>query len=77
MMYRCVVLAAALLMALLQTGCTLAPSILGVARLLVKNGDPAPSKPVWQMEPEIPSKPAPALPDLSAPDPHKTIAAAR
>jgi hypothetical protein len=64
-------------MALLQTGCTLAPSILGVARLLVKNGDSATPKPVWQMEPEIPSKSSPALPDLSAPDPHKTIAAAR
>lgn len=77
MMYRCLALTAVLLTALLQTGCTLAPTLLGIARLLVKNDTAAPTRPVWQMEPEIPQTPAPTLPDLGAADPRSTVAAAR
>jgi len=77
MMYRCLALAAVLLTALLQIGCTLAPTLLGIARLLVKNDATTPTRPVWQMEPAIPQTPTPTLPDLSAADPRATVAAAR
>lgn len=44
--------------------------------LLVKN-DAKLGPPVWQMESEIPQISTPTLPDLSAADPHATVAAAR
>lgn len=76
MMHRCLALAALLWVALLQTGCTLAPTALGIMTLLVKN-DAKLGPPVWQMEQEVPQTPAPTLPDLSTADPHATVAAAR
>ena len=76
MMYRCLALAVVLFMALLQTGCILAPSILGSFMLFGKN-DAAPSKPLWQMEPPVAQWPAPSLPSLNAADPHATVASAR
>ena len=75
-MYPRLALAVVLLMALLQTSCTLAPTALGIMSLLVKN-EAAPVRPVWQMEPVIPQTPAPTLPDLGAADPRATVAAAR
>jgi hypothetical protein len=77
MMCRWIALAAVLFTALLQTGCTLAPTALGIARLLVRNDAAVPAGPVWQMEPAIPETPAPALPDLRAADPRATVASAR
>ncbi|MBI5685230.1 MAG: hypothetical protein HZC54_09115 [Verrucomicrobia bacterium] len=77
MMYRCVALAAALFTALLQSSCTLAPTALGIMKLLLIKNDAPIGPPVWQLEPEIPQPPAPTLPDLSAADPHKTVADAR
>ena len=76
MMYRYLALTAVLLAALLQTGCILAPTILGSFMLFGKN-DAVPPKPLWQMEPPIPQTPAPSLPDLNAADPRATVAAAR
>jgi hypothetical protein len=77
MMYRRLALVAVLLAALLQTSCTLAPTLLGVAKLLLIKNDAQIGPPVWQMETEIPRTPTPTLPDLSTADPHKTVADAR
>lgn len=77
MMYRCVALAAALFTALLQTSCTLAPTALGIMKLLLIKNDAQLGPPVWQMEPEIPQTPTPTLPDLSTADPRATVADAR
>jgi hypothetical protein len=77
MMYRCLALAAALLAALLQTGCTFAPTALGIMKLLLIQNDTRPAPPVWHREPEIPQTPPPTLPDLTTADPHKTVADAR
>jgi hypothetical protein len=76
MMYRCLALATVLVVALLQTGCVLAPSILGSFMLFAKN-DAAPPKPLWQVELSTPQTPAPSLPNLNAADPRATVAAAR
>jgi hypothetical protein len=76
MMYRCLALAAVVVMALLQTGCILAPSILGTYMLFAENNN-TPSQPVWQMEPPVKPTSEPSLPNLSTADPHATVAAAR
>ncbi len=69
MMYRCLILAAVLVVALLQNGCILAPTILGSYMLFAENPT-APSKPVWQMEPPVVQTPAPSLPDLNPANSH-------
>lgn len=77
MMCRCVALAAALFAALLQTSCTLAPTALGIMKLLLIQNDTRPAPPLWRVEPEIPQPSSPTLPDLSKADPRKTVADAR
>lgn len=60
-----VVTLVALAGALTMTGCTIAPTILGVASLFVDNKTPSP--PVWRIQPvEASPLPSPSLPDLSA-----------
>lgn len=75
-MYRCLMLAAVLGVALLQTGCLLAPSILGSYMLFAENKD-VPPKPLWQMEPPVVQAPAPSLPNLNTADPQATVASVR
>ncbi len=76
MMYRCLALTVVLLAALFQTGCILAPTILGSFMLFGKN-DAVPPHPLWQMEPPVSQTPAPSLPDLNVADPRATVAVAR
>jgi len=76
-MVRCIVLAALLMMALLQTSCTVTG--LDILQWILLKNDAAPPKPLWQEEPaQIVQAPASdRLPDLKTADPNSLVAAAR
>lgn len=62
--------------ALTMTGCTFAPTALGIASLFVDNKTPA--APVWRIQPVEPAHtPAPSLPDLGAVEQHAALDARR
>jgi hypothetical protein len=55
-----------------MTGCTFAPTALGIASLFVDNKTPAAS--VWRIQPVEPSfTPPPSLPDLGAVEQHAAL----
>ena len=69
MMWRAIALSVVVFSALTLTGCTFAPTALGVLSLFAKNGEPA--KAVWRVEaPEIAPAAPPTLPDLATAPQH-------
>ena len=77
MMVRYILLAALLMMALLQTSCTVTG--LDILQWILLKNDAAPPKPLWNEEPAmVVQAPAPdRLPDLKKADPNSLVAAAR
>jgi hypothetical protein len=76
-MFRCIALAALLMMALLQTSCTVTG--LDILQWILLKNDATPPKPLWKEEPVMVGQASAPdrLPDLQKADPKSLVAAAR